>query len=155
MMRDNKGFTLIELLVSISIIGFMASVAIAATKNIRVNSKRASLQQSSVQLRNAMNLYYDTNNSYGSNTLSCSNNVFFTSEVSRILVKINADAPANANCSVVNNGQDWAVYFAYPGGSPPSGNFFMCVDGRNKIKLNNVGDTIFSGGAYIHLGYCQ
>lgn len=149
-----KGFTLIELLVVISIVGFLTSVVLASLSSARTNTKRASVQRSGIELRNAMALYYSTNGNYGAdvnpNGGPCTGGILSNTDISKIIQKINADAPTNANCLIV--GQDWVMYVGSPGGSGATA--FWCVDGRNTAKFNAGGDTIIVGGVYVHQGYC-
>ncbi len=62
--KRTKGFTLIELLVVIAIIGVLSSVVLASLNSARAKSRDARRKQDLVQMRNALELYYDTNGSY-------------------------------------------------------------------------------------------
>lgn len=59
-----NGFTLIELLVVISIIGILSSFAVVSLNSARVKARDALRKADMTQLRTAINLYYDENNSY-------------------------------------------------------------------------------------------
>jgi prepilin-type N-terminal cleavage/methylation domain-containing protein len=63
-LRAKQGFTLIELLVVISIIGLLSSVVLAALNGARAKGRDSVRVQGIVQVRNALELYYATNNSY-------------------------------------------------------------------------------------------
>ena len=58
------GFTLIELLVVISIIGFLASMAVFALNTARLKSRTAKRVADLKQISTALEMYYDTNNGY-------------------------------------------------------------------------------------------
>lgn len=64
-MNFKKGFTLIELLVVIAIIGILASVVLASLNNARTKGKDASIFSSLSATRAQAELYYATNNNYG------------------------------------------------------------------------------------------
>lgn len=59
-----KGFTLIELLVVISIIGILSSFAVVSLNSARAKARDALRKADMVQIRTAIMLYYDENNSY-------------------------------------------------------------------------------------------
>ena len=71
--KFSKGFTLIELLVVIAIIGVLSSIVLVALNNARDRGNDAKIKSQLSGLRAAMELYYDTNNSYGIATNSCDN----------------------------------------------------------------------------------
>ncbi len=63
--KDSKeGFTLIELLVVIAIIGILSSVVLASLNSARTKSRTARRIADLRQLQLALELYYDSNNSY-------------------------------------------------------------------------------------------
>lgn len=66
MKSKEKGFTLIELLVVISIIGLLASVILVSLNGARVKARDAKRAADLKQLITALELYFDTNNSYPS-----------------------------------------------------------------------------------------
>jgi len=59
-----KGFTLIELLVVIAIIGILSSVVLASLNSARKKSRDAKRISDVKQLQLALELYFDSNNSY-------------------------------------------------------------------------------------------
>lgn len=59
-----KGFTLIELLIVIAVIGLLSSVVLIALNKGRSESRDSQRKQNLLQLRKALELYYNTNGSY-------------------------------------------------------------------------------------------
>lgn len=66
--HNNKGFTLIELLVVIAIIGMLASVVLASLNSARSKARDASRLSDMKQLQLALEMYYDDNNRYPTQT---------------------------------------------------------------------------------------
>lgn len=64
MHRYYRGFTLIELLVVIAIIGILSSVVLASLNSARVKGRDARRISDVKQMQLALELYYDTNQSY-------------------------------------------------------------------------------------------
>ncbi len=61
----SRGFTLIELLVVIAIIGILSSVVLASLSTARSKGNNAKTQGQLASVRNAAEIYYDTNGNYG------------------------------------------------------------------------------------------
>ena len=61
-LKNQKGFTLIELLVVVSIIAILSTVVLASLNSARDKAQSNKLQQETVQIRNALELY---KNEYG------------------------------------------------------------------------------------------
>ncbi|MFQ5540907.1 MAG: type II secretion system protein [Candidatus Paceibacteria bacterium] len=71
MLRNKaRGFTLIELLVVIAIIGILSSVVLASLNDARQKSRDAKRVADIKQLQLAMELFFDTNASYPTTSLS-------------------------------------------------------------------------------------
>lgn len=66
--NKNKGFTLIELLVVIAIIGLLASVVLLALNSARAKSRDAKRIADMRQLASALELYFNDNSSYPTNS---------------------------------------------------------------------------------------
>ena len=64
--KQNGGFTLIELLVVIAIIGILSSVVLASLNVARAKARDAFRKSAMKQLQVALELYFDSNNSYPS-----------------------------------------------------------------------------------------
>lgn len=62
--KSQSGFTLIELLVVIAIIGLLASMIVIALANSRAKARDAKRKQDMLNIGKALELYYNTNNSY-------------------------------------------------------------------------------------------
>jgi general secretion pathway protein G len=67
---STRGFTLIELLVVIAIIGILSSVVLASLNDARQKSRDAKRIADVRQMQLAMELFFDSNGSYPTTTLS-------------------------------------------------------------------------------------
>ncbi|MBI2476436.1 MAG: prepilin-type N-terminal cleavage/methylation domain-containing protein [Candidatus Taylorbacteria bacterium] len=64
--KSSSGFTLIELFVVISIIGLLSSIVLASINSARVKARNARRMSDLIQVRNALQLYYEDHESYPS-----------------------------------------------------------------------------------------
>jgi prepilin-type N-terminal cleavage/methylation domain-containing protein len=79
-LKIKKGFTLIELMVVVSIIGMLASVALAALSSARNQAKLAAVKQEMLQMRSILQMSYSDTAGYGnlfSNSTSGNLNVYW------------------------------------------------------------------------------
>ena len=63
-MKHSRGFTLIELLVVIAIVGLLASIVFGSLNSARTKGQDAARVSNIKSLRTALELYYDTYNTY-------------------------------------------------------------------------------------------
>ncbi len=63
-MKKSLGFTLIEILVVVSIIGILAALLLANMVGIRERAADTRVKNNAAQLKNALRLYYNDNQTY-------------------------------------------------------------------------------------------
>lgn len=83
---NKKGFTLIELLVVISIISLLSSIVLASLNKARKKGDDAAKIRTLLEVRNALNIYY--NDSTGGNGNYPSGNNLITTLVPKFISKI-------------------------------------------------------------------
>lgn len=113
--NKSKGFTLIELLVVIAIIGILSSVVLASLNTARVKARDTKRKQDMLQIRTALEMYYNDNNSYplenpsgnqwwgGKTTGTCnpggSSDTYITGLVPTYISALPVDPSATGNCT--------------------------------------------------------
>lgn len=98
MQRFSRGFTLIELLVVIAIIGILSSVVLASLNSARKKGRDARRISDVKQIQLALELYYDTNQSYPVGNGAASTTL--TSLVSSSFISSIPQDPTNAGSYV-------------------------------------------------------
>ncbi len=150
-----KGFTLIELLVVIAIIGILSSVVLASLTTARSKGTDAAVQSTLSNMRAQAELYYSTNNSYGTSTAASTvgtyahchlpNTVFAASSTVGGLYSLLLDASSKTGgtlsagkvacaSSPANTQTAWAVLASTTSGS-------VCVDSTGASKTTSTGIT--------------
>lgn len=145
-----KGFTLIELLVVITIIGFLASVVLAALNVSRNKAADSAIQSNLRTVRSVSELYYgDNDNSYGNPFEARSPcpdpfgglelNMFSENKVIEIITaSLALSVPgAQETCAIGPNGQTWALSVPLKTG----GSWCVSSVGISKTGVADGGDT--------------
>jgi len=114
-MKKHQGFTLIELLVVIAIIGILSAVVLASLNTARSKGSDASVMADLDGLRTQAQLYYNTNNGYGTNAAvesSCiaTDNLFSdTTIVKQVQGADAANGTGTVVCNVSAGGTAYAI----------------------------------------------
>ena len=125
MKTSSRGFTLIELLVVITIIGILSSVVLASLTSARSKGSDAAIINELANMRAQAELYYSSNNTYGTSDNSCAGALFGASSTGSLWALITdvdskngstgtvtCDASGTAwavSASLVSSGQSWCV----------------------------------------------
>lgn len=111
-----KGFTIIELLVVVAIIGILSAVVMFFVSEPGAKASDNAVKANLLAIRKQSEIYYLTQNSYGTNTNSCKNqsptNVFDDTTVQSALTEVtrNLGGARTVTCQVSGDGLSWATY---------------------------------------------
>lgn len=98
-----QGFTLIELLVVISIIGVLAALLLANMVGIRQRAADTKTKNDMNQVKTALRLYYNDNQSYPSSSTAC-RNLSLSSYISSQVI------PADCNYVAVSGNDTFKIW---------------------------------------------
>ncbi len=148
----NKGFTLIELLVVISIIGLLSAIIMGGLNSGRLKSYDAKIKTNLVNVRNAVQLYQDSNpnNNFGPGpATNCTTNLFNDAIVRPLVDSNNYPPNAAPTCIAVGTpATSWAVQARLPGLSQQAGgDRYLCISNITVTPQVNVSNNIGPGDA--------
>jgi len=152
MNRISRGFTLIELLVVIAIIGILSSVVLASLNSARVKGRDARRISDVKQLQLALELYYDTNQSYpqGSGAASTTLTVLVSNN---FISSIPAD-PTNAGNYIYSYASANLDNTACNTAPCPSYIVKAVIEGTNAVPAGDVDGTA-AGLDCVDPAYCM
>lgn len=124
-----KGFTLIELLVVIAIIAMLSSLSVVALNSARAKSRDARRLSDIKQIRTALEMYYDNNQTYptstsgtlGAGSFACLNNSGFaavdcTGTVYMQIVPKDPIPTRNYTYATVDSGRGYTIVYSLENG---------------------------------------
>jgi len=166
-----KGFTLIELLVVIAIIGILASIVLASLATARTKGSVSSVKEQMNSARNAAEIFYSTNNSYGTvgtnngtagsncgTTVAGTNSTLFSDTASNMASVINGIAGVNgvgvANMDCGDSTTGWSIGVKLPDST------YWCVDSNGTsrgatatgVTYAALTGTVAAGGIHASAG---
>jgi len=132
--RRSGGFTLLELLVVIAIIGILSSVVIESLISAKQRAYDAKVKSQLVNLRNAAELYYLANGSYGATTTNCTSGMFTDTTSGLSKLSVSANYPTGQNTIVCNaNSKMYAV-----GDNLSIAGTYWCIDSNGTSKQESA-----------------
>jgi prepilin-type N-terminal cleavage/methylation domain-containing protein len=152
---SSRGFTLIELLVVIAIIGILSAIVLASLSQARGKGGDGAIKADLGNLTNQAELYYQSNNGYGSTpvtvgTLGCTTGATGTMFADPTIAKVITGAVANIVTPVEGtthrctaNGSTYAVMAKLSGT-----NGWWCVDSGGIRKNYPTTQTLISLTSY-------
>jgi prepilin-type N-terminal cleavage/methylation domain-containing protein len=140
MNRLTRGFTLIELLVVIAIIGILSSVVLASLNSARVKGRDARRISDVKQLQLALELYYDTNQSYPAAAAGAASTTLAALVTGNYISSIPAD-PTNGGVYVYQYGSSDITGAACT--SAPCASYIVraVIEGTNATPAGDVDDA--------------
>ena len=154
--KREHGFTLIELLVVIAIIGILATIILVSLAVSRAKGNSASIKEHLLNTRNAAELYFSVNGTYGTpdtggagtdciGAAGTVGSLFNDTTVSNIKTIIAGVVSVSGGASGVDCGASataWSIAAILPGGGA------WCVDNQGESKGNYGanGANTYTGG---------
>jgi len=145
---QNKGFTLIELLVVIAIIGILAGIIVVSMGSAQKSAQDAKIQATLDQMRTAAQMYYLTNNNYGTNASAATSSAGSCTVASTMSVTGQSfytlcdSLSTKPTVSVAASG---ASFCAYSQLSAPATATYWCVDSNGNSKSITSTTTCAAG----------
>jgi type IV pilus assembly protein PilA len=129
---SQRGFTLIELLVVIAIIGVLSAVVLASLNTARSRGNDAAIKSNLSTVAVQAELYYDTNNSYATSSISTCGQGLFASDrtISQAITSADAASAGAASCYASSAGYAVSVPLS-------TGNGHWCIDSTGTKKSSS------------------
>jgi prepilin-type N-terminal cleavage/methylation domain-containing protein len=142
-MKINRGFTLIELLVVITIIGILAAIVLASLGAARKGAFDIKVKEQLTNIRNAAEIYANSNGSYGTainwvsngtGTNGCQGGMFTDTASGLANLTISVNYPVGENTIVCNSS---GTAYAVSDNLSTAGQYW-CVDSNASSKLESA-----------------